>query len=407
MTSTNSNLISVIIPAHNASRSLGACIESVLGQKHYDHTIEIIVVDDTSDDETSVLARRYPVTLLFCNAKNRSRARNIGVSAAQGDLIVFLDADTTLSVGWLSAVIRAMQPPTVGACQGQLVPKLSGRGSLLQRYQLKLHERQAHSRSTDPSFPVIATGACAYRRLALNHCGLFDEALGDCEDADLSFRLLQAGFVLAFTDTAVATTEVPSLVAGRYFRRVFEKGRGTFGLLSKWDGYFPQTRAKRVLGGYYPGLLNKRLWLLEILDHRRFEYLLYPLVRAFHIAGAAVECVLGQTERSPIGAALASGDRPLNFSAAGKLWRFAPGVRFALYPDFVRIFEMQSRTWRLVGGAGCLVIEALLLGQGSLEEVITGIADYYTLPAAEIRRDIESFFTALADSGLVQDGNIM
>ncbi|HET9645560.1 MAG TPA: glycosyltransferase [Burkholderiaceae bacterium] len=85
--------ISVIIPAYNASATLGRAIGSVLEQTRPAH--EIIVVDDGSRDGTAEVARHYGPRVQIVQQANAgpSAARNRGVEAATGDWIAFLDAD--------------------------------------------------------------------------------------------------------------------------------------------------------------------------------------------------------------------------------------------------------------------------------------------------------------------------
>lgn len=91
-------LVSVIIPAYNASKTIVSCIKSVVNQtyKHY----EIIVVDDGSKDDTVVLINNYVeqnniANLIVITQKNSgpSTARNRGIQLAKGDFIAFLDSD--------------------------------------------------------------------------------------------------------------------------------------------------------------------------------------------------------------------------------------------------------------------------------------------------------------------------
>ncbi len=85
--------VSVVIPAHNAARYIGAAIESVLAQTR--PADEIIVVDDGSTDHTFIIANSYAPRVRIVSQKNQgpSTARNAGVQAASSDFVAFLDAD--------------------------------------------------------------------------------------------------------------------------------------------------------------------------------------------------------------------------------------------------------------------------------------------------------------------------
>ncbi len=88
-----SDLVSVVIPVHNAERYLEATLKSVFAQS-YPHT-EIIAVDDGSEDRSVDILKRYSdrVVLLRQPNSGAAAARNRGVQAASGEWIAFLDAD--------------------------------------------------------------------------------------------------------------------------------------------------------------------------------------------------------------------------------------------------------------------------------------------------------------------------
>ena len=89
-------MISVIIPAYNAARTIGRCLASLEGQAGL---AEVIVVDDASEDQTGALAARAPGMTVVRHALNRgpAAARNLGVAHASGDLLVFLDSDAVVT----------------------------------------------------------------------------------------------------------------------------------------------------------------------------------------------------------------------------------------------------------------------------------------------------------------------
>ena len=103
----NRHDLSIVIPAHNAARTLEATIDSALGA---DGLLEILVVDDGSTDETLELAvglasalreaEQTRLRVLTQAHAGPSAARNLGAASAQGDVLAFLDADDT----WLARV---------------------------------------------------------------------------------------------------------------------------------------------------------------------------------------------------------------------------------------------------------------------------------------------------------------
>lgn len=115
MTDVGQPMVSVIIPSHNRPQLVAQAVESVLAQNH---PTEIIVIDDGSDPALTaegVLA--HPVVRLLRNdvAQGPTRARNVGIDAATGTYMAFLDDDDIWLPGKLSACVRAAQSGPEGA----------------------------------------------------------------------------------------------------------------------------------------------------------------------------------------------------------------------------------------------------------------------------------------------------
>jgi len=89
----NSALISCIVPVFNGDRYLRECLNSILGQTY--QPLEIIVADDGSTDATAEVAKSYGRRITYVHQTNRGywAAKNLGLSAAQGDLIAFFDVE--------------------------------------------------------------------------------------------------------------------------------------------------------------------------------------------------------------------------------------------------------------------------------------------------------------------------
>lgn len=91
--------LSIIIPVYNAEAYLERCIHSALNQEY--HSFEVILVDDGSTDQSSVICNRFAVadprvTVIHKENGGVSSARNAGIDSAQGEYIMFLDSDDAL-----------------------------------------------------------------------------------------------------------------------------------------------------------------------------------------------------------------------------------------------------------------------------------------------------------------------
>jgi glycosyltransferase involved in cell wall biosynthesis len=97
---------SIIIPARDAMATLPQTIHSVLNETRGED-VEVIVVNDGMDEATAQLALKYPVKLINGNGNGPAAARNIGVQASQGEILIFLDADCRVSAEWLKCHLKA------------------------------------------------------------------------------------------------------------------------------------------------------------------------------------------------------------------------------------------------------------------------------------------------------------
>lgn len=177
--------VSVIVPTHNRAALLARALDSVLAQTH--RPLEVIVVDDGSDDGTAVLlARRYP-QLRYCYQPNGgvSSARNRGIRAASGDWVALLDSDDVWRPTKLARQLAALPPGVrVSHCDEQWWR--NGR-----RVNPKRRHAKAGGWIYQRCLPLcaISPSAVLIERRLFDVIGLFDESLPACEDYDLWLRL--------------------------------------------------------------------------------------------------------------------------------------------------------------------------------------------------------------------------
>jgi GT2 family glycosyltransferase len=96
--------VSVVMPAYQAERSIGAAVASVLWQTYAD--LELIVVDDGSTDATGAIAAAHPgAQIVRQDNAGVAAARNRGIAEARGELVTFCDADDVLLARHLEALV--------------------------------------------------------------------------------------------------------------------------------------------------------------------------------------------------------------------------------------------------------------------------------------------------------------
>lgn len=100
-------LVSIVIPCYDHARFLGEAIESALAQTW--PQVEVVVVDDGSRDDSADVASRYPVRLVRQINQGLSAARNAGLGASRGDIVIFLDADDRLYPAAAASAVAAFE----------------------------------------------------------------------------------------------------------------------------------------------------------------------------------------------------------------------------------------------------------------------------------------------------------
>ena len=155
--------VSVVIPAFNEQKLLGACIDSVRsafaaqsgGREH-----ELIVCDNNSSDGTAALAAARGVRTVFEPLNRIAGARNRGAAAASGGWLLFIDADSRLSPAVLAETLRLIDS---GACCGGGArvavdpPPPAGGGCLLSRRNFKIIQGE-YPRPHPATFGVTPLG---------------------------------------------------------------------------------------------------------------------------------------------------------------------------------------------------------------------------------------------------------
>lgn len=108
-------MISFIIPAYNEESLLPRTVESIHGgARGVGADYEIIVVDDASTDRTAEIARQHGARVIQVNKRQIAAARNAGAREAQGDVFIFVDADTVVPQALLAAALAALREGAVG-----------------------------------------------------------------------------------------------------------------------------------------------------------------------------------------------------------------------------------------------------------------------------------------------------
>jgi glycosyltransferase involved in cell wall biosynthesis len=183
--------VSVIIPTYQSAKYIKSALESVLSQTFKD--FEIIVVDGGSRDGTKEIAESFgsKIRVLLQSGKGISNARNVGVAAAKGEYIAFLDSDDL----WVPTKLATQLKLIKGSNSVGLVYSDAStffEGDLEPKCGITLFDvRKPHRGNITIQLILenfIPCSTVLIRKLCFQKIGDFDESLPLCEDHDLWLR---------------------------------------------------------------------------------------------------------------------------------------------------------------------------------------------------------------------------
>jgi poly-beta-1,6-N-acetyl-D-glucosamine synthase len=264
--------VSVLVPAFNEGPVIQASIRSLL-QLDYPR-FEVLVIDDGSTDDTpakaSALEGRHGNAIVRVISKansGKAAALNTGIALARYPFVMCIDGDSTLAPEALKAAMSRFTDPRVGAVAGNV--KVANRRNIWTKLQaleyiegLNMPRRaQGLMRAVN----IIPGPIGVFRRDVLEKLGGYDTDTF-AEDADLTLKILTAGYRIVYAPEAVAYTEAPadliSLIKQRY--------RWTRGIL--------QAIGKRKWGLVRP-TTEPLVWLSIAM--MLFEAVIWPFMNVF------------------------------------------------------------------------------------------------------------------------------
>ncbi len=208
----DSEIISIVVPAYNSSRTIGSVIDALGAQNLPAGKPEIIIVDDGSTDNTADIVKSYPaVKYVYQQNVGPSAARNTGWKQAKGRIVCFTDSDCLPEKDWVSKILSHYTSGAIGGVGGSY--DINNEKSILAKL---IHEEIAYRHSKMPrEVDYLGTFNVSYRRDILERIGGFDTAYkaASGEDNDLAYKVKSLGYKLIFDkDIKVAHNYPESLL---------------------------------------------------------------------------------------------------------------------------------------------------------------------------------------------------
>ncbi|OLE96887.1 MAG: glycosyl transferase, partial [Cyanobacteria bacterium 13_1_20CM_4_61_6] len=252
--------VSVVVCTFNGEKTIGDCLEGLQELDYPD--FEVIVVDDGSTDATSTIVSAAGVRLINLEHGGLSTARNVGMQAAAGEIVAYLDDDARPDPQWLRYIVATFEHSPYAGVGGPNVPPAAC--SLVAGCVADAPGSPSHVLVSDREAEHIPGCNMAFRKRALEAVGGFDPQFcvaGD--DVDLCWRLRGAGNKLGFSPAAVVWHR-PRQSIRAYWRQQRGYGRAEAMLERKWpDKYRSAGRAQwsgRLYGGGAKGFGRWRVY---------------------------------------------------------------------------------------------------------------------------------------------------
>jgi GT2 family glycosyltransferase len=215
------------------------CVESLQNQSWSD--FEIVVIDDASPEDPGPLLQKYSRVLVIRNECNRGQAyaRNRGIEASKGDLLIFLDDDCLVDdPDWIERHVRAHEQGLdllVGGQIQNITTTCAGRA------------RACLTRQGIQFGGFLQTMNLSLRRSTMEDVGFFDESLQELEDVEFSLRAVQKAKKLHYLKDIFIRHQYRETLRS-ILSRMFEYGSWTI-----------PVRKARKLSGHW--ILPPNLWM--------------------------------------------------------------------------------------------------------------------------------------------------
>lgn len=249
--------ISIIVPAYNEEKVLGATIEALL-EADYPAPKEIIVVDDGSTDKTWEVAKRYePKGVKVFRKPNGGKhsAINFGLLFAKNPIIVTIDADTIIGRNALKELVKPFSDPEVVGVAGNVL--VLNKVNFLTKCQALEYVLSINivRRALDlfGTVPVVPGVLGAFRKSIIESVGAYDSGILT-EDFDITIKSLKAGKIVQAASKALAFTEAPETLKDLYRQRL-RWYRGNIQTILKHRDIFSTKRYGMLQSLTYPYLI--------------------------------------------------------------------------------------------------------------------------------------------------------
>lgn len=271
--------VSIVINTLNRGKVLGDTLASLKGLVY--PRFEIVVVNGPSKDNTAEVLSAWDgvIKLETCAEANLSMSRNVGIEAAAGEIVAFIDDDASPHPHWLNELVRPYADPKVGGVGGFTIDntgvRFQARKTICDRfgnasYVSPFFDERPLCFPGTPYYPSLLGTNSSFRRSVLAEIGGFDHMYAYLlDETDVCLRVVDAGYHIHYAPRAlvfhqfseshirnprrVPKTLYPSAVSKSYF-------------IARHGARASHARAAQELAGYKDELARANKWLQDHSD---------------------------------------------------------------------------------------------------------------------------------------------
>lgn len=200
----DSPLVSIVIPVFYDADRLAQCLAALAEQTYPKDRLEIVVIDNMSEDHVAEVADRFETVRLFREPRPGSyAARNRGIREARGEIVAFTDADCVPSPTWIERGVRHLiEDPGTGLLGGRIDVLAADHRNPTGVELFEMLTGFPQRRYVE-EYRFAATASLFTRRSVLDRVGVFNDELMSGGDREWGTRVDAAGFRLQYADDVV------------------------------------------------------------------------------------------------------------------------------------------------------------------------------------------------------------
>jgi len=295
--SSEAPFVSAILVVRNEESNIGRILGQIFGQDYPSSRLEVIVVDGQSEDRTAEIASSFSVSngkpiLIRLSERGRSQGLNRGILAAKGEVIVRVDARTSIESDYISRCVETLEQTGADNVGGVQCPIAESHRQ--EAIGLALSHPfgvgNAQFRLGRKSGFVDTAYLGCFRREIFNRVGLFDEqAVVISEDSDINQRIRKAGGAV-YLNNQIKAYYYPREKLGDFLRLYYRYGGARAGnflkhkTLTSWRQVIPPLFLLMLVSSGAISLVNG-------------HYVFWSVLTAYFLANLTFSAMIASNRR--------------------------------------------------------------------------------------------------------------